>query len=267
MVRKDGIPEISITDGYYSAGVTSANRLKTDVLLSSEITLATQIYGWNNPLNQWVKINAEEYPPSSGEYWIGVFGEVGTRTKAENPINESIRKILATRNLIVFYDTDVPAGKIWYILAADVADDLASEFNIWQGYQRDRVELFSGNGTNKNFSTTYSILDNPSYVLVKVGGVTKTWDSDYIITVSDDGKTATIVFGIAPASGTNNVEVTYDAVQRKCAAFIQTSSSYTHVFQAPLKLTAAQFIVASVSNKSANAATVCVNLSGFFEDA
>ena len=146
----------------YTADVTEEKRLKTDVLLSVLSTLSTQIYGWHSPSQEWKKINAEEYPPGSGEYWIGVFGEVGTRTKAENPINISVRKVLATKNLTVFYDGTVPAGKVWYILSAEVADDLAAEFNIWEGIQRSKVEYKSGDGSTKTFYTEYAIINEPS---------------------------------------------------------------------------------------------------------
>ena len=63
--------------------------------------------------------------------------------------------------------------------------------------ERTRSELFSGNGSNKNFTTTYAILDNASYITVKVGGVTKTYGTDYTITTADNGLTGTVVFGTA----------------------------------------------------------------------
>jgi hypothetical protein len=249
----------------YTADVTSDKRLKTDVLLSVLSTLSTQIYGWHHPTSSWQKISAEEYPPNSGQYWIGVFGEVGTRTKAENPINISVKKVLATKNLTVFYDGTVPSGKVWYILSAEVADDLAAEFDIWEGIQRERVEYKSGDGSTKTFYTNYAIIDNPSYITVKVGGITRTYGSDYTVGISDDGTIGSVTFSTAPPAGTNNIEITYDAVIRRSASFVQASSSFNHEFEAPLKLTEGKFIIASVSNKSANAGVVCMNLSGFYE--
>jgi len=254
-----------LTDGIRDVGVTADNRIKTDTSISIENNLATQIYGWHAPSQLWQKISAEEYPPGSGQYWIGIFGEVGTRTKAEHPVNISVKKTLATKNLTVFCDISVPTGQTYYIIAVDVADEIASEFDIWEGVQRARSELFSGNGSNKNFTTTYAILDNASYVTVKVGGVTKTYGTDYTITTADDGLTGTVVFAAAPPSGTNNVEVIYDAVVRRGAAFVQESAAYTHRFEAPIKLTAGKFIIGSVSRKSSNAGRAILNLSGFYE--
>jgi hypothetical protein len=250
-----------------TADVTEDKRLKTDTLLTVQSTLATQIYGWHYPTSTWQKINAEEYPPNSGQYWISVFGEVGTRTKAENPINISVRKVLATKNLTVFYDGTVPTGKIWYILSAEVADDLAAEFVVWEGIQRARDEFKSGDGSTKTFNTNYAIIDNPSYVTVKVGGVTKTYGSDYTIGINDDGTIGSVIFAIAPPAGTNNIEIIYDAVIRRSASFVQANSSFSHKFEAPLKLTEGKFIIGSVSNKSANAGTVVMNISGFYETA
>ncbi|MHA1827058.1 MAG: hypothetical protein ACTSX6_00270 [Candidatus Heimdallarchaeaceae archaeon] len=247
----------------YSADTTSEGRLKVDAVVTIEAIQQANIWGWNKDSSQWNKVLVREYPAGSGHGWLSIWGEVGSITKAKNPINISIRKVLATKDLTVFYDATVPTDKIWYIAAIDVADDLGAEFNVWEGVERNRVEYFSGDGVTKDFNTDHAIINDSNYITVKVGGVEQVFGTDYTVSVSDNGETGTVSFASAPPSGTDNIEVTYDAVIRRSASFVQASSSYTHKFEAPLRLTEGKFIIASVSNKSANAGVVCLNISGF----
>ena len=259
-----------ITDGDYDVSITNEGRMKTDTAITVSTALVTQIYGWNSILQQWVKINAEEYPPNSGEYWIGVFGEVGTRTKADNPINICIRKTLATQGIIVFLDETVTLNEVWYILKVGVADDIAAEFNVWSGSERDKVELFNGDGSTKTFILTKGAISNADYVKAKkyISGswINQVLNSDFWV---EDHLTNyninNITFKTAPATGTNNVRITYDACIQKQGWFVQASSSFQADIDAPLKLIQNNYVIVGVRNKSANTGVVIANLSGFKE--
>lgn len=247
------------------------NRLAVDTVVNLSTTLATQIYGWHSPTSAWVKINAEEYPVGSGEHWIGVFGEVGTRTKADNPINICIRKSLATAGVVIFLDETVPANELWYLLKVGVADDIAAEFNLWTGSERGKVELFNGDGVNKSFSLVKGAIANASYVKVEIytGGqwVDQPLNSEFWV---DDHPTdynrSNIRLKSAPAVGTENIKVTYDSVTQKQGWFVQASMSFQADIDAPLKLATGDYVIVGVRNKSSNTGIVLANISGFKEN-
>jgi len=196
---------------------------------------------------------------------LGIRGDVSSTIKANNPVHESIRKILASTTLTPFYDQTVPDKQVWYVPAIEIADDTSGEMDVWRGIQRSREIFFSGNGSNKNFLMLYAAIEHATYMRVWVGGVEKFINTDWNVTVSDDGHSATLIFKSAPPSGTNNIRIVYDAVKRVAGVFIQASSSYSHNFEAPLKLSAGEFVIVTVANKSNNSAVIIVNFNGFYE--
>ena len=202
---------------------------------------------------------------------IGVFGEVGSRTKAENPINISVRKTLATAGQIIFSDKTVPSGQIWYIGGVAVADELNAEFSIFEGVERDKVESWTADGTLFTEELDYHCLKSGDYhtVLVNDAG---TWieGTDYVIEDSSsngDSKSQLrwIKSQTVPSDG-DTVKITYDAVIRRLGLFVQASTSQPYTFEAPVKLAAGRFIISTVENKAANAGVVIANISGFFEE-
>ncbi len=201
---------------------------------------------------------------------LGIYGEVGSRTKADHPINVSVRKTLATKGQIVFVDKSVPTNQIWFIGGVAVADEVASEFSVWEGKERDRVESWTADGTLFTHVLDYQCLTHSNYHNITVNGVGGyTEGDDYVIEDYPDDETKSQLRWIntsnTPASG-DVVEITYDAVIRRVALFVQAESSQEYYFQAPIKLEPNGFILAIVENKSANAAVVICNISGFYEE-
>jgi len=203
---------------------------------------------------------------------IGVFGEVGTRTRADNPIFLSVRKTLATGAETLFFDRDVtdlatdPNIDLAFITDVLVADDVGGELRLYKGLERDRVENFTGDGATEQYELAHNCVEIASYVSVTVGGVPKSLGPDYTIEDGDSPDKHILEFKAAPANGAAIV-VTYDAMLRVLIAFVQASASQAMQFGAPIKLErdAGHFLVATVSNKSANAAVVGVNANGFYE--
>ena len=238
--------------------------LATSVSSGATIT-ATRSYTTIKKL--WKQILLEEDRDDRRYGWLGIYGDVGSRTKADNPIHICIRKELATKDEIVFADETVPSERIWYITNGAIADELAAEFRIYHGFVRDQVEYFSGDAVEDTFTLSKNAIANSDYILVKISGVPKTLGTDYEIEQnSSDGTKSDVIFTTAPPSGTDNIEVTYDTCKIKLGLFVQTSSSQPFDFGAPIKLLTGEFIVASVMNKSANAGVVIFNLNGFYED-
>jgi len=222
----------------------------------------------NNKLDhRWKEILIEEDVNDRRRGWLSITGEVGSRTKAENPIHLCIRKSLATKNEVIFTDTTVPSERKWYITNVAVADDLGAEFRIYHGIERDRIEYFSGDGNENTFTLDYNAIALNDYIVVKVNGETKTLGDDYNVEQNaEDSTKSDIVFDNAPPTGSDNIEITYDAVHLNLGLFVQSSSSQTFEFGAPIKLEPGEFIIASVVNKSANAGIVILNLNGFYEE-
>lgn len=238
--------------------------LSTSVSSGATIT-ATRSYETIRKL--WKHILVEEDNDDKRYGRIGVFGEVGSRTKAENPIHIAVRKELATKDEIVFADKTIPSEKIWYITNGAVADELAAELRIYHGFERDKVEYFSGDGVEDTFALEKNAICNSDYIEVKVNDVVQELGSDYDLNQNSSDETKTdIVFSSPPSSGTNNIQVTYDSTQFKLGLFVQASASQIFTFGAPIKLVAGEFIVASVVNKSANSGVVIFNVNGFYED-
>lgn len=233
-------------------------------VITTGMTTVNIPFDFNRIIRREKLIIGEPDPKDNRFVRLGIFGDIGAITKANNPINLSIRKNLATKTLTIFVDQDIPSSQIWYILGCAVADDLAAEFNLWEGIERNREENYVGDGTTAIFALDYAIMDNAGYIIVKIDAVVQTFGTDYDILVSEDGTTGTVIFNSAPANN-SNIEVIYAAVIRRCAAFVQGDSSYTYKFEAPVKLSEGQFFIGTVSNKSANAGIVCMNISGFFE--
>jgi len=252
----------------------TGGRLKSDTAVSLDTELATQIYGWDETNTLWRKISAAEYPTGSGQYWIGVFGEVGSRTKADNPINICKRKVIATSGVTIFVDETVPTDKVWYLLTCGIADSIAAEFNLWKGLERDKVELFDGTGGAVTCSLTHGAIDNSSYTKVEVyeegEWVEYTAGHDFEIEDNPNDYLKSQIRWTKsqsyPDTGTDNIRVTYDASERKQGWFVRSRDSFQGKIDAPLKLTEGQFVIVTVKNKSNKASTVIANLTGFFED-
>jgi hypothetical protein len=207
---------------------------------------------------------------------IGVFGEVGTRTRADNPIFLSIRKTLASQSETVFFDKEVtdltpnPKIDVAFITDVLVGDDQAAELFVYRGLERDRVENYVGDGSTLEFDLDHSCLHDASYVAVTVDGVAQTIGDDFSIEDNAAGDGSKLVFDTpspgAPPNG-DAIVVTYDALERVVDAFVQASASQQVQFGAPIKLEKSEghFLIASVANKTASAAKVAVNANGFFE--
>jgi hypothetical protein len=92
-----------------------------------------------------------------------------------------------------------------------IADAATGGNILWFGkLTTSQTDTFSGNGTTTSFTTTKSVVGPADSIVVAVGGTTQT--SGYTVTYdpnSDGTATATITFSTAPASGTNNVTITY----------------------------------------------------------
>jgi len=200
---------------------------------------------------------------------IGVFGEVGAISKADNPINVVVRKTLATSGETIFVDKTVPAGQRQFIVVVAVADDVAAEFNFWDGQERDRIETWIADGTLFTQVIGFMSLKNSAYQILVVNNTgTYTEGVDYVIEDSPNDETKSQVRWIRsstkPANG-HTVKLTYDAVIRRAGIFVQASSTESYEFGAPVKIEAGKYYIVSVSNKSANSSVVIANVSGFFE--
>jgi len=90
---------------------------------------------------------------------------------------------------------------------------LRTELKDFKRLQRDR---WDGDGTTTIFPLSAVSVEDATYV-VKIGGVTKTETTDYTI-YKDEGY---IEFVSAPASGTDNVECTYKAVNIRDEDYIE----------------------------------------------
>ena len=249
-----------------------------DLLITTTgTTVVTIDTGYDTIIRRDKKVLGEADAEDPRFIRLGIYGEVGSRTKAENPINICVRKTLATAGMIVFVDETVPSNEVWYILKSGVADSLSAEFNVWVGFERDKVELFDGDGTaGQIFELSYGAVPNGAdYTKVEVdygsGFVEKTMGTDYDVEDNPTDYTKSNIIWSNPASnppvGTDNVKVTYDAVERKQGWFVEGSSSFQGDIDAPLKLIATEFILVGVKNNSANASTVIANISGFKEEA
>lgn len=242
-----------------------------DFQVSATGTTTIQIdTGFDKIIRRSKKVVGEADDTDPRNIRLGIYGEVGSRTKAENPINISTRKSLATTGEQIFCDETVPAERIWYIGGCLMANDLASEMTVWQGYMRDKVETWEADGTLFTQILDYGCLKNSAYHIVKVNDAgTYVEGSDYVIepcpTNADKSQLRWIKSQTMPAQG-STVKITYDAVIRRLGLFVQASASQPYTFEAPLKLLAGQFIIATVMNKSANAGVSIVNLSGFYEE-
>jgi len=162
----------------------------TDSAITLNNTLATQIYGWFSPTSEWKKISAAEYPPASGQFWVGVFGEVGTRTKAENPINISVKRTIATLNQVSFIDETVPTGKVWYILEVSVGNQRGAQIDIYTGNNKNKEFVIIGDGVTSVYTIGCNLIEENFGA--DGGGFLQVWK----------GIKDAIVFSTAPASGT-----------------------------------------------------------------
>jgi hypothetical protein len=218
----------------------------------------------------WKEVLVEEDPNDRRYGWLGIFGDVGSRTKADNPINICVRKTLATQNQQVFADKTVPADTVWYIGGMLGADDVGGEMQVWEGIERDKVDSWSADGTLFTHVLSYGCLKNSTYHSVKVnGGGTYVQGTDYAIEDCPTDETKSQIRWIKSQTmplENDTVTITYDAVIRRAALFVQASSSQEYTFHAPIKLQAENFIIASVEQKSSNAAVCIINLSGFYEE-
>ena len=198
-----------------------------------------------------------------------ISGEVGSVTRAENPIFFNVTKSLATTSEILFVDKDVPSAQTWYITSASMGNEQKSRMRIYQGLERDKVETFSGDAVETDFTLANQAIPLNDYIAVTVGGTPQTLGTDYdVIDDPDDDSKSIISFSSAPASGTDNISVTYDAVNRVSVIYVQTDTSFQETWESPLKLVGSdsEFIVATIQNEAANAADSTLNLNGFYEE-
>ena len=87
-------------------------------------------------------------------------------------------------------------------------------------------ETFDGDGSTLNFPLTHIPIKDDSYT-VKVEGVTKTETTDYTI----DKDTGVITFVSAPASGSDNIEVSYQSVQIRDEDYLEIINDGIDHFQ------------------------------------
>jgi hypothetical protein len=247
----------------YRIKVTPQGRAMVDSIITGGIIQQANLFGWNTQTDQWNKILVKEWPANSGEGWLGIFGEVGSTTRAKKPIDFCIRKVVATQSPIPIIDKIVPTGKIWYITSSLFANELASELQVFKGLSRNYVNNFTGDGSTIYFTLDYQAIPHSDYISVTVGGVQKVLDTDYYVEDHPtNDKKSRIKFKFAPANGAAIV-VTYDAVERRRGYFVQSSSSFIDTMPTPLRLIENQFIVALLLNKSSNAGVCVVTIGGF----
>ena len=212
----------------------------------------------------WKEILVEEDDDDKRYGRIGVFGEVGSRTKAENPIHITVKKNIATTSEVVFADKDVPSNTIWYITNIAVADGRAAEFLVYHGLERNRNETFTGDGSTTTFTLDYNAVGNEDYIDVVTDGSAASFGGDYELKQNDDDEKKTdIIFSSAPST---SVDVTYDTTKLSLGLFVVENTSQDFEFGAPIKLDEGEFLIASVKNKASNAATALLNINGFTEE-
>lgn len=238
--------------------------LSTSVSGGATIT-ATRSYSEIKKL--WKEILIEQDKDDKRYGWLGIYGDVGSRTKADNPIHITVRKSIATSKEVVFIDKNVPSNKVWYITNVAVADDISTEFRLYHGIERDRVEYYSGDGNEDDFTIDYNAISSSDYISITVDGSPLTLDSDYWVYLDPNNEEKSYInFKNPPGSGTNNIVITYQACKLDLGLFVQASSSQPFDFGAPIKLNSSNFIIGTVSNKSANAGIAIMNINGFYED-
>jgi len=215
----------------------------------------------------WKPIMVEVDPYDKRYGRIGVFGEIGVLRRANNPIHISEVKNIATASEVVFTDKTIPIQTVWYITNVLVADDISTKFTMYSGIQRDKIEEYIADGETTHFPLDNNSVNSSNYITVTVDSVEKTLGSDYSIADYVAGRSQ-IVFP-ANKKPVNNavVEITYDAAKRILALFVQANSSQDFEWGAPIKLDGdnGEFIIASVTNKSANEGEAIANINGFFE--
>jgi len=199
-----------------------------------------------------------------------ISGEVGTVTRADNPIFISIAKSLATGDEVILVDKNVDAGQTWFITSATLGNEHKSKMRVYKGLERNRNELFSGDGVTTDFILTAEAVPIASKIVVKVDTVTQALDSDYIVKDDPADDTKSIIefqSGSIPPSGTDNIDVTYDATDRVSVVLGQVDTTFQETWGAPLKLLSSlsQFIIVTVQNGPASSADASLNLNGFFE--
>ena len=201
---------------------------------------------------------------------LGIFGEVGSRTKAENPIFISIAKSLATGSEVILVDKNVDAEQTWFITSASLGNEHKSQMRIYKGLERDRQQFFSGDGVTKDFTLSAKAVPVASKITVKVDTILQSLGPDYIIIDDPNDDTKSIIrfdAGSIPPTETNNIDIIYDAVNRVSVILVQTDTTHQETWGAPLKLLSSlsQFIIATVQNGPSSSADASLNLNGFFE--
>jgi len=233
-------------------------------------TVVTVDSGYDKILTRSKKVIGEADPTNPRHIRLGIFGEVGSRTKAENPINFRVRKSLSTSGQQIFADKTVESNRVWYITSALMANDLASEMSLWHGYQRDKTESWEADGTLFTHVLDYGCLTNSDYHTVTVnGGGSYSEGTDYVIEdcPTDDAKSQLrwIKSQSKPANE-DTVQIVYDAVVARLGVFVPSTGSQPYSFDSPIKMTAGNFLIATVQNKSANTGISIVNVGGYYEE-
>ena len=229
------------------AEVTETNRLKTDVLLEVLSTLSTQIYGWDKGESIWKKILIKPYPtPTSTQGWLSIWGEVGSTTRAKNPLHWSTDKVSGGSLTIGLIDVNVTSGQVWYVPYMVLATEGKTFYYAYQGITRNYVKNFVGDGSTKYFNLDdMAVNDNQEiYTSLKVGGVTKVNPENFEIedVPNSNGIQSRIYIKSAPGNGVA-IEVTYHRVIRKLAMYLPAAANQTVNFAAPIRLTDIQFFL------------------------
>ena len=231
---------------------------------------------------------------------LGIAGEVGSRTKAENPVDVVVRKNIAGGGSpVIFVDANVDdlyseeesllaltELKFAFLNVFIGSGENRSEHIVYQGFFRDKVQNFVGNGVDNplTVSLDFQAVPEVSKISVVVNGNSFTFDpgispqNDEFSVDNDAGgpgtadpfqRKAKIIIKAAgsPLTGTDNIVITYDAVRRKVAMLGQVDSSFQAIKEAPIRMTRdpQQFLIATVLNKGNNVATTILNINGFFD--
>lgn len=193
---------------------------------------------------------------------LGVRGEVSTLQRANNPIYANVKKDEAALTFKKIFEYDGIEGYYAYFLQFALGTELGSEVEVYKGLERDRVETYSGDGTE------FIYLDHQA-VQVPTGYITSVtlngspFTAYTIIDNPDDPAKSILEKNSGTFAPTDTVVITYDAVERVMNLWAQKENSIVYPLPAPVRVAYEEFLIATYKNHSANAGTITFNTNGY----